>query len=277
MKALRQIFGCILAYGCSQWMLIGAMAQGISPEATMTGITERIPTELQKEIIKRPKMIKRMEDEPIAMATEPTTARQTTVEEPSHNIPLATARLRNSLRSDVTQVEDFQAQVHGNQVSVSWTSQREKNLREFVLERTTDGINFTKLGVIEANGTTNTTQYYDVLDANPLNGHVYYCLFSTDVQNQMACWGFAEVSLDAKPELNVWPNPAQQQAMHVSINFLDETAVDWTLVDIQGNIVLHKEKSTVNNGHFELHLSEYEPLTEGIYLLQIKGSKSVFT
>ena len=68
MKALRQIIGSVLIYGCSQWFLIQVMAQGITSEISMTSVMERIPTELEKVLFTGPKSTDRKVEKQVAQA-----------------------------------------------------------------------------------------------------------------------------------------------------------------------------------------------------------------
>jgi hypothetical protein len=270
------MIGCILAYTSIQCTASDAMGQTVNPydhERVATSPISRV--ELEKELAKRLSANRmQVENAPVVLLEADITTRP--------KVPAKTVGTHDSLRddasrSDGTLVEGLQIKMADEQVKVSWNTPREKNVREFVLERTTDGINFTKLGTVEGGGTTHQRKHYDLIDRYPINGHVYYCLTSTDIHDEVVCWGIMEVKVNEKPQLNVWPSPAQQEDIQISINFLKDSVVRWELTNLQGNIVVHETDVPVDNGLLVLKLSDYEALPAGIYFVHVRGLRQTYT
>jgi hypothetical protein len=206
MKALRQIIGSVLIYGCSQWFLIQVMAQGINSENSMTCVMERIPTELEKVLFTG------------AKTTDPKKEKQVTQVGP-------TPTFSENMQKVGTQLND-----------VPVTS-----------------------------------------NAKPTLDRVYLCMHLTEDENNRTFLGQVDSRLDKKPTTDFWSKAATRESISVKVDIMNETMVDWTLIDILGNIVLQQKKFAVKNGRIEFLLSNTAHLREGIYLLHVEGADYEYT
>ena len=77
----------------------------------------------------------------------------------------------------------FSAKLGNGGVGVNWTTASEINTKNFVVERSTDGVHFSALGTVAAAGNSNTAHQYQFTDANALNAGastLYYRLRLVD-------------------------------------------------------------------------------------------------
>ena len=84
-------------------------------------------------------------------------------------------------------------------VNLAWSTASEKDNAYFEVTRSTDGVNFNKIGQVAGNGTSNATNNYSYTDSKPVNGTNYYRLTQVDndgksAQSKVAS---AKVSLSA--------------------------------------------------------------------------------
>lgn len=102
---------------------------------------------------------------------------------------------------------DFAAQEKENQVQLKWSTETEKNNKNFDIERSADGIEFTKIAEMRANGTTQQKTDYSAIDPSPLDGVNYYRLKQNDFDGSFDYSNIASVDLSHHWPL-VYPNPA---------------------------------------------------------------------
>ena len=71
---------------------------------------------------------------------------------------------------------DFFAVARSGKVLLQWSTENEINSSHFEVERSNDGRNFEAIGIVNANGNSNTMLDYQLLDNFPENGINYYRL-----------------------------------------------------------------------------------------------------
>lgn len=81
-------------------------------------------------------------------------------------------------------VEQFTALLNaqGQKIELKWTTSNESNMSHFIVERSTDGKNFTNAALVFAYGNTAGASTYSFSDkvAESVTGAVYYRFFSVD-------------------------------------------------------------------------------------------------
>ncbi|MBL7731883.1 MAG: T9SS type A sorting domain-containing protein, partial [Chitinophagaceae bacterium] len=104
----------------------------------------------------------------------------------------------------------FRAYKQGADVMVDWKTENETNIREYKVERSTDGASFTEIGTVQArSGTVNTYQFTDrisQLSTRP-TGNIYYRLRIHDFDAGHKYSTVARITLDAAATITVGPNP----------------------------------------------------------------------
>ncbi|MGV3539466.1 MAG: hypothetical protein ACO1OQ_06615, partial [Rufibacter sp.] len=99
-----------------------------------------------------------------------------------------------------------------SQVVLTWITASEKDNKEFVVERSTDAVNFAPIETIAGNGTTTTLQHYTFKDAAPVAGISYYRLKQIDFDGAFeyskVISAKVQATQPAKLKLaSVYPNP----------------------------------------------------------------------
>ncbi len=74
----------------------------------------------------------------------------------------------------------LQGALNGSDVKLNWKTQTEINSKNFVIERSSDGTNFTEIGIKDAAGNSTTEKSYDYLDQNMAVSIYYYRLKMID-------------------------------------------------------------------------------------------------
>ena len=71
---------------------------------------------------------------------------------------------------------NFKAALIENVININWITASETNNSHFEIERSSDGIEFSRIGTIAGHGTTIEVQTYEFMDIIPQKGVNYYRL-----------------------------------------------------------------------------------------------------
>ncbi len=103
----------------------------------------------------------------------------------------------------------FTANCNGNAVDIKWATAAENNNKEFTIERSADGSNYSPIVTLQSTGNTTVTKHYQYKDVNPINGTGYYRLMQTDMDANHRYFQMVTVKCgNNKDEFTVYPNPA---------------------------------------------------------------------
>ncbi len=155
--------------------------------------------------------------------------------------------------------------VNEQQVQLSWATATEQNTKEFIIERSANGLNFTELGRVAAKGNSSVTVKYNNYDYSPLAGKNFYRLITLDLDGKKTYSDIVLLNFDnvAKASLYVYPNPAHDQ---VTVNLSDLPIYNNTLsvMDITGSKVI--PNMAVNGNSIKLNI---ENLKSGSYIVKV--------
>lgn len=161
----------------------------------------------------------------------------------------------------------FDAKPVNQQVQLKWATASELNNKFFEIERSADGITFTKLATVNGAGNSNSTNNYSFLDKNPLNGTSYYRITQVDNDGKTTYSEIKPVEIGFKNNaLAVYPNPVAD-VLEVRLYSDKSKAVTLSLYDINGRKVGEKLWS-MTNGTNQLKW-DMGHLPTGVYLLSI--------
>lgn len=165
-------------------------------------------------------------------------------------------------------------------VTLNWLTSNEINNRDFQVERSANGIDFTPISTIPAKGNPNLVQNsYSFTDVNTLNlgGTAYYRLKQNDKDGNATYSRIIAVSLSAqRMPLSVRvQNPFKG---HLNMQVTTDAAgkVLFFIINQNGIVLLRKEVQ-VQAGINLISLKEAAILPNGIYFLQCSKSNQVST
>lgn len=129
-----------------------------------------------------------------------------------------------------------------NGIKISWQTLTEDNTDYFVLERSSDGLNFKVVERVQAAGYSTTPMDYVVMDKN-VGTKNYYRLTNYDLDGTHESFLLNYVvytdcfdNVDINTISDVFPNPVRETAT-VKINIAAATYVMVNVVDIHGRLV----------------------------------------
>lgn len=110
----------------------------------------------------------------------------------------------------------FNASLVNKKVALTWSTAQEKDASHFVIERSTNGIDFTDAGIIFTEGNSETSRSYSFKDPATAsgNGILYYRLRMVDLDGKYEHSPIRLIKLgvsDGKLELQAFPNPVTNE------------------------------------------------------------------
>ena len=134
---------------------------------------------------------------------------------------------------------------NNNEVLVEWKTAFEMNADKFIVERSTDMVNWETQGIVKAKGySASATAYQFTNPVYKLTGTIYYRLAQVDIDGSRTNSSIAQIMLKPteKVLLHVVPNPSTN---YIQVSGFEGNA---TIYDITGNSVgevKHNEKFNV--------------------------------
>jgi uncharacterized repeat protein (TIGR01451 family) len=123
---------------------------------------------------------------------------------------------------------------NNNVNTLSWTTGSEKNNDYFVVEKSTNGVDFVSIGIIQGHGNSSVVQNYLLDDVEPANGINYYRLKQYDFDGAFNYSPIISVS-HTMTEIGIFPNP---NSGSFTINILDkEQAYKLDITDVLGRTI----------------------------------------
>jgi hypothetical protein len=174
------------------------------------------------------------------------------------------------------EVDAFDADLVNNQVSLSWSTQTEKNNSYFTIERARNTEEFFPIGKVAGNGTSSDHHQYNFIDNDPLEGRSYYRLRQTDYDGKSSYHPELKVInyIISSPLLEIYPNPASNKFINIRIKGLaDPTEVPIQIFNQQGSKILEMLLAPDEDGSIETELDMQNTVPAGLYI--IKAGKTL--
>lgn len=184
-------------------------------------------------------------------------------------ITLGTLTSLNPLPVELT---SFTGTCIGNGVSkITWSTASELNSRNFLLQRSSDGSNFTTVAIVNAAGNSNQALNYTVYDSTLITNGNYYRLIEVDTDGKQSIYSFILVECKEVDGMNIYYN---QPKVVVEINSNTDRQVSFNVYEVSGKL-LHQENKQVVRGYNRFNLNIEKNLAEGIYIIQMVDGKKI--
>lgn len=154
---------------------------------------------------------------------------------------------------------------------VKWQTAAEVNVSHFEVERSLNGVDFHRLGVLPAQGNSSSNMEYEFADEDILHSRSYYRIVSVDYDGKKQ--KSAAVAVNRKFdeiifEANVFPNPSDG-AISVVINSSLDQNVRISLYNALGELIFSEfESCSQGRVVFDYGLKS---LPSGVYNLTVEG------
>ena len=173
-------------------------------------------------------------------------------------------------------LKSFQAAIRSTENIISWTTLSEQNVKEFVIERTTNSNKEWKtIATISNDYNKKEGSSHTIYDLNP-ECLSYYRLRSIDFDGKEIV--SKTISIQRKcinsPNINTYPNPTQA-SLNINFEAAQAGVVMMSFTDMLGRVILQK-KSDATEGKNNISI-DLSGLRSGLYIITFTDSKNNIT
>ncbi len=162
---------------------------------------------------------------------------------------------------------NFNANYTGTSVKLNWNTANEINVKNYIIQRSTDGINFINIGVVHAIGNSYSNTY-SYIDATFNGDKLYYRLQSVDLNGTYKNSTIIIINTKLKNQLQVFPNPTTDFITIVTLKSSKQTI--FNIISNDGKLVkqLTIEPNTIQSSMY------IRDLPAGNYILLNTNTKN---
>jgi hypothetical protein len=162
----------------------------------------------------------------------------------------------------------FTAKKNDRKVDLKWSTASEINNDYFLVERSSDGINFTELMMKDGAGNSTVTRNYFVEDLAPLNGINYYRLSQTDFNGVTSYSDIESVDFGAEASspinlFSIYPNPFNS-GFKIAFTATRDADATFMLMNSNGSKIA-EHKIQAQSGYNTYEYKQENELSPGIY------------
>jgi hypothetical protein len=168
---------------------------------------------------------------------------------------------------------NFNAVLNSGIVNIDWITETEINNDYFIVEKSTDNINYTFVDKVDGAGNSNQIIDYSTIDKNPYNGISYYRLKQIDLDGNFRYYNPVAINYNifSDVEYNLYPNPiAIGKQLFIEGSEITEN-INFYLVDIKGSYI--NASFSYNQNKIIL---DTKTLEKGIYFVIIETQERLY-
>jgi Secretion system C-terminal sorting domain len=167
---------------------------------------------------------------------------------------------------------EFAVRANDCQATISWRTLAEKDVLDYVVMNSTDGVNYKEVGSLPAKG---FGAYYSFIHSNPKPGTNYYKVVTRNTNQTILHSNSESVSIycDGVHDVALFPNPSVDQFDFRIITGSQDNGSEITtqVLDMLGNVVMQKT-GKVENGKLVINYKT-AAMANGNYMLRYQNDK----
>ena len=164
----------------------------------------------------------------------------------------------------------FTAEKVKQSVKLGWASSLENNSKAYVVERSSDGLQFVSIGTVPSNGRASV---YEFTDEAPVAGNNYYRLRMVDIDEKFEYSKAIRITFDKEILITIRPNPTPGLTK-ISLEGVAKAPLSVSVYDLQGRMIREISRQAGPNQPVDLDLSG---INKGVYILKIRLGNVVKT
>jgi hypothetical protein len=162
-----------------------------------------------------------------------------------------------------------EAQQGNGLVNVQWEATQDVNTKEYSVEKSLDGINFSSIAIVSAKPSVTYGNQYEYPDENAFasGSLIYYRIREVSASGESIYSVIVSLRVSGlSSKLSVYPNPARTSAT-VSFVSAAPCSVTLRLFDMKGSVVWQRNYQA-NQGQNMVQIDGIQALANGVYILQ---------
>ncbi len=169
-------------------------------------------------------------------------------------------------------LNQFNATLNNKKVSLNWVTGMEKELSHFVIERSTNGVDYMEAGRVSAKGSSNVKidySFQDILNSGA-KGMIFYRLRMVDIDNRFQYSSVRAIRVaEMKDEVKIlaYPNPVTTELRITLPQDWQDQKVSYGLYNVNGQLV----KKVVNNKSGQTEIMNVSDIAAGLYIMKVSN------
>jgi hypothetical protein len=172
-----------------------------------------------------------------------------------------------------TDIISFSGKIDNNEVKLNWTTNKEANQMQYIIERSMNGRDFVSVATVNSKTTGSEINYYSWSESYKQNSLNYYRIRLLDNNNQKISRTLKLSTSDDQVSIATIINPFNDKLI-ADINVADAQLINLQLIDNFGKII-RKQQYSVTGGSNRLQLDHTESLPQGMYIVQLQSSNTI--
>lgn len=162
----------------------------------------------------------------------------------------------------------YSATCMNNSVQLEWTTATEQNNDHFIIEKSTNSIDFYEIGEVNGAGTSFQNNDYRFVDNEAENRVNYYRLAQYDFDGKRTYSKI--IASQCEGAVDFFPNPSSGDLF---VSLFDHNAGTYfaQITDLIGHQIT--EQVTFSNDNETIRIQTFETLVKGVYIVQLKDSE----
>lgn len=156
---------------------------------------------------------------------------------------------------------DFTAVEENGKVLLKWTTESEMNNDYFTVERSSNGLIWSNIGIVDGAGTSYESLNYEKYDEHPLIGNSYYRIKQTDFNGYSSNSKIEEVNID--DFITLYPVPAGD---YIQLQFKELDGAEVTILNAVGEKLDCEQSIYYNTVNIDL-----AEIPSGVYFIQTQN------
>ena len=154
-------------------------------------------------------------------------------------------------------------------IDVQWRTENEVNVKNYIVEKSVDGSNFSSIATTPATGNNAASAVYVVADTKPAEGYNYYRVTSVDINGKTSTTNVVKVFVGAVAHnIIISPNPITDGMIHLQLLNQPAGKYNIRLMNNLGQIIVEKQITHAGGNATELIKWNYN-LAHGMYKLEV--------
>jgi hypothetical protein len=165
---------------------------------------------------------------------------------------------------------DLQLAKQNNDVNVIWKTIGEKNTKSFIVEKSTNGIEFSTINTVDAKGNTVNENVYSMVDRNVNASVVYYRIKVIDINGKTSYSNVVTIKMNGKHSFEIVANPIINKELKVQINNLPKGTYTIDILNSLGQ-KLQQVNLVLNSNTVSQTIQLNNAINTGLYFVRLNG------
>jgi hypothetical protein len=162
----------------------------------------------------------------------------------------------------------IRAYQQNSDIVVDWSVEDEINITKYEVEKSIDGIHFSKINTTAAT-IANGSKNYKYVDINVVDGNNFYKVVSYNKNGTKAYSSIVKVRIGkSNLGISIYPNPIVGNSIGVSFSNMDKGIYQIRLINTIGQVLLTKQLNRFEGKSIEI-ITPANKLNAGVYQLEI--------